>query len=138
MSDIPTSSPQKTIFVIDDDVAQLRAIGRILKHHGHDVVVARDGAAALRSLAVMPVDLLLTDIFMPEKDGLEVITAVKRKHPNVPIIAMSGGGTAASAAEILTQASKIGARMILPKPFTEEELMAAVTEMLASSGSATA
>ena len=87
------------------------------------VIVAGSGTEALRVLNVSHLDLLLTDIFMPEKDGLETIQIVRRQFPAVHIIGMSGGGASGRAAEALDHARVLGAQAIVAKPFKAVELL---------------
>jgi CheY-like chemotaxis protein len=122
--------PKKIVFVVDDDPAHLRACERILKRSGYHVVTATNGASALRTLALTTVDLLLCDIFLPERDGFEIIQTVRRRTPGIPIIAMSGGGVVTSREDVLKQAGKLGAKTLLEKPFSESELTRVVAEAL--------
>lgn len=78
----------------------------------------------------MHVDMVITDILMPDGDGLEVITELKRAQPSVRIIAMSGGGHHLRAAECLKFATGLGAHGLLLKPFKREQLLEAVTQQL--------
>lgn len=112
----------KIIFIVDDDVGHVNVCERVLKNAGYLVTTATNGADALKTLAHSTVDLLLVDIFMPETDGFEVIQSVRRRSPGVVIVAMSGGGVATRAEDVLGSAAKLGARAILQKPFTAEEL----------------
>jgi CheY-like chemotaxis protein len=131
MSDSDTQTRKKVVFVVDDDPGTLRACERILNYAGYHVVTAPNGAFALRTLALTSsIDLLLCDIFMPEKDGFETIETVRRKIPGVPIIAMSGGGGVTSAGDVLAQCTKLGARTFLTKPFSVADLTRAVDEII--------
>ena len=76
------------------------------------------------------IDLILTDIFMPEKDGLEVIMELRESHPNVKVIAISGGGIQLQS-NLLDLAEKLGAKSVLNKPCSPEELRTVVDEVLA-------
>jgi DNA-binding NtrC family response regulator len=117
------------ILLVDDD-AQLREMLReILELAGHQVRGAKDGRVALALYRAERADLVLTDLVMPEKEGLETIRELLRHDPRATVIAMSGGGH--STADLnLTMAEKLGARDTLPKPFSREELLAAVERAL--------
>lgn len=119
-----------TILIIDDDESILRPLRRILESQGHDVVEATDGGTALRRFAGHPTDLVVTDIFMPEMDGIEFIMRVKEAFPEARVIAMSGGGRLPME-NVLGAAEKLGAEAVLEKPFTVDEVLAAVDRALA-------
>ena len=78
------------IFVIDDDPAMRRVTSRALEAAGHVVAVHADGRGAVRAIETDPPDLLITDIFMPEMEGLETIREARVRRPALPIVAMSG------------------------------------------------
>jgi DNA-binding response OmpR family regulator len=118
-----------TILVMDDD-EQVRAMLRqALEREGYEVLDAPDGKEGMRLFREQGADLIITDLIMPEKEGLETIMELRRDFPDVKIIAISGGGRV-SADEYLDQAYKFGARVILTKPFALEELLDAVRELL--------
>jgi len=118
-----------TILVIDDE-ALLRQTLRIhLERDGYAVIEAANGRAGLEA-AQGDVDLVLVDILMPDMDGIEVIRALRRSHPELPIIAMSGGGRLA-APQVLDPAGKLGANMTIAKPFSMKDIAAAVAGLLA-------
>jgi CheY-like chemotaxis protein len=120
-----------SILVVDDN-DQLRAtIGRALKGAGHDVVLAANGKSAVALLPTVPYDLVLTDIVMPDMEGLELIRAVRKANPAARIIAMSGGGRGA-AEDYLTLAKNFGAAATLEKPFNLEVLVRTIEDVLAS------
>lgn len=123
-----TPPPVRPILVVDDD-AQLRDLmRRMLELGGFEAVEAGDGDEALKRLRQQPVSLVITDILMPNREGLETIIELRRLQPEVPIIAMSGGG----ADNYLLTASKLGAVRTLAKPFSRHELIAMVNEVLGS------
>jgi len=118
------------LLVIDDD-DQLRPMLRMsLEQMGHTVAEARNGNEGLAEHARHPADLILTDLIMPDKDGLETIMALKKENPGVKIIAMSGGGRN-NASGYLQVAKLMGAGYVLAKPFTLDELNVAVHGLLA-------
>ena len=117
------------ILVIDDD-AEIRSILRqMLERAGYEVVDAPDGVEGIRLYRENPADLVITDIIMPKKEGLETIVDLKVEFPEVKIVAMSGGGTVGPDS-YLQIAEGFGAIRIFTKPFKMEELVAAVHEIL--------
>ena len=121
----------RPILVVDDEPAFRELLGQFLEQAGYAVVLAADGVAGGRCLARGPFDLVLTDLIMPEMDGIEFITQVRREHPATRIIAMSGGGQI-SGREYLKLARGLGAHEILEKPFPQEKLLATVADILAA------
>lgn len=111
-----------TILVIDDQ-ADLRAmIEMTLVSAGFHVVGAANGREAIRAVAKEKIDLVLTDLLMPERDGLEVMADLRRSRPDLPVIAMSGGGRM-PADFYLKVARTFGAKTILEKPFSPEQFL---------------
>ncbi len=119
------------ILVIDDQPHIRLVIQELLAIDGHDVDVAENGKTALAMTEFNGYDLIITDIFMPEKDGIEVITALKKYLKQVKIIAMSGGTTNINADYLLKTAKIMGASVVLHKPLDFDRLRNAVTELLA-------
>ena len=117
------------ILLVDDDESFRRMIRLSLDKLGHEVVEARNGAEALTLMKEGPPDILITDIVMPEKEGLEIIDEVRRKHPNMKIIAMSGGGRV-NASDYLRIARALGADVVLAKPFSVDEMTASLNNLL--------
>jgi DNA-binding NtrC family response regulator len=118
------------ILVIDDD-AQIRLLlRRILEKEGHQVYEAADGTSGMSQLKRIDMDLVITDIIMPEKEGLETILDIRHEFPDMKIIAISGGGKI-GLPDFLPAAKKFGAHHTLPKPFGTNELMEAVNNLLA-------
>lgn len=119
------------ILVIEDD-APLRALmATLLRLEGHIVSEAADGNEGLARQLDFPADLVITDIVMPEKDGLETITALGKMMPGTPIIAVSG---AEHHVLYLRMTEILGARRTLKKPFVRTEFLGAVAEALATAG----
>lgn len=110
------------ILLVDDDPLLLQTLAQLLTTLGHEVIRAVDGRQALAWLRREACDLVLTDVLMPELDGLEMIRHVARERPGLPVIAMSGGSARMPGAEGLQLARRLGARAILPKPFGTAEL----------------
>jgi DNA-binding response OmpR family regulator len=122
------------ILLIEDDDSVRTILLLTLTHHGHTVIEASNGREGLDLFRQSNVDLVITDIVMPEKEGFEVMMKLRRKHPSMKIIAMSGGGLH-NAAHYLHTAKLLGAAKVLAKPFSNETLMAAVNELLPGGGS---
>lgn len=115
----------RSILVVDDD-PEFRQVTRLnLENAGYKIATAANGLEAARVLAAEPVDLVLTDILMPVRDGLELIADLHKSHPKLPIIAMSGGGQL-SADMLLQMASGFRVDGLLRKPFSKEELVFAI------------
>lgn len=117
------------ILLVDDDEMSRQAVQRMLERAGHTVESTGDGREAIDRFAAGEVDLLITDLIMPEMDGLEIIQEVRRKDPGARILAISGGGRV-QAEEYLSVARKFGAVEVLPKPFASQDLKAAVDRAL--------
>lgn len=117
-----------TVLIIEDE-AELRALlKRKLTSAGHTVVEARNGKEGMAAHDETHPDVVITDIVMPEMDGLELIMALRAAKVTVPIIAMSGGGMVA-AAKYLRPAKKLGAQRVFTKPIDFDEIIAAVNAL---------
>jgi CheY-like chemotaxis protein len=117
------------ILLIDDDDSVRTMLRQTLTHFGHTVIEARNGKEGLNLFPGARADLVITDIVMPEKEGLEVLMELRQEQPPVKIIAMSGGGRG-MAADYLRTAKLMGAAKVLTKPFSNEVLMAAINELV--------
>src|SRR5262245_17413186 len=95
------------ILIVDDDPLVQLTVARLLAMLGHEAVRAADGREALAQLRSSPCDVILTDVLMPEVDGLEVIRRVSQDHPGVPIIAMSGGSARVPSTDALQLAHRL-------------------------------
>lgn len=115
------------ILVIDDNFLVRDVTAELLLDEGHIVVTASNGAEGLRGAKVFSPDLIITDILMPEIDGLELIRTLRAQGVLIPILAMSGGGKI-SAQWTLDTAIALGAAAFLPKPFSAEQLLRAVKD----------
>ena len=112
--------------LITDDDRQVRALLRILLgQEGHETVEAADGCEALAACRRETFDLLLCDLFMPKKEGLETIREVKRAFPNLKVMAMSGGSRCGRL-DALDMAQVMGADAVLRKPYNREKLFLAI------------
>lgn len=113
------------ILLVDDDPAVGAGMAKLLGRHGFEVLLATNGARAMRMLAVHRVGLVITDIFMDQMDGLETISEVRRKHPEIPIVAISGGSPRVPI-DCLTLARALGAAEVLSKPISIETMLKVV------------
>jgi CheY-like chemotaxis protein len=117
------------VLIVEDDADLLRILGRLLAANGHRVGLAADGEQGLALLRAGRFDLMLTDILMPVREGIETIIAVKAEAPQTRIIAMSGGARL-SADDCLDLARSLGADAVLAKPFAGDTLLRLVDELL--------
>ena len=117
------------ILVIDDEPLLRSTVVTILTREGFSVDEASDGQVGIAMCHKDPPDVVITDIFMPNKDGIEVVMELKRSCPRTKIIAVTGGGQRRMM-EIVPAAKSLGADHILHKPFERESLLAAVNAAL--------
>jgi DNA-binding NtrC family response regulator len=117
------------ILIIDDDHHILIMTKKMLERAGFEVELASNGNEGLELFKRMPVDLVITDIIMPEKEGLETIRAMKKLRADLKIIAMSGGGKISSN-NYLDAAKIFGATRVLGKPFSQKQMVSTVHELL--------
>jgi CheY-like chemotaxis protein len=117
------------ILVIDDEPFILLMIKKMLEKAGHEVDLAVNGIEGLQAFEKNKPDLLITDLIMPEKEGLETIVELRKKYPDLKIIAISGGGRI-SADGYLPGAKLLGANMVFPKPLDQKEFLEAVATLL--------
>lgn len=122
-----------TILVIDDEPDVRLVVRLALERQGFGVRVHGNGRNAVADLRARPVDLVVTDLFMPEFDGLEVIRAIRAWDEAVPIVAVSGG-SGYLARDFLPVARQLGADAVLSKPFPLDDLLREVRRLLAASG----
>ena len=121
------------ILVVDDNELVRATTRSILEGAGHEVRDANDGDSALKIVAGAPFDLVLTDIVMPNKEGIGLIIELRRAGYKGAIIAMSGGGKIGPS-DLLTMARKLGANDCMPKPFHRADLLSKVAACLKSEG----
>ena len=124
-----SKSPKATIILADDDTLLRAALGRLLQHSGYRILEAENGLGVLRHLADESAALVITDMLMPEMEGVETIKVVRRNHPAVKIIAISAGGLI-SAEDYLSLARGLGADATLAKPVLARELLATIARLL--------
>lgn len=117
------------ILLIDDDPAIQKSISRFLTAEGHEVAIAENGAVGMRLLAESQPDLVITDIMMPEMDGLEILLNIRKSHAGLPVIAISGGMRALPI-NFLKQAKMFGARYVFEKPIMLDVLLKAVNDLV--------
>jgi DNA-binding response OmpR family regulator len=118
------------VLLIDDDVEVRTMVEQMLTQDGHRVTIASDGEQGLRLAIETKPDLVITDILMPIKDGIETIQGMSRAGLTIPIIAMSGGRRSVSAQFNLDSAAMMGVKVTLPKPFVRGDLRKAIKRAL--------
>lgn len=119
------------ILIIDDEELVRMTVSQMLERNGHTISEAADGQKGLATLRENPVDLVITDILMPNKEGMETIAEMRQIYPDLKIIAMSGGGRIRNT-DFLNVAEKLGADAVLSKPFRSQELRDTVDACLKS------
>lgn len=117
------------ILLVDDDETFRRMLSLALKRLGHEVVEVPNGLTAWAKYEESASDLVIMDLIMPEKEGLETIRQFRQNRASVKILAISGGGRV-DASNLLTVARQFGANEILPKPFSIDELEAVLNRLL--------
>jgi CheY-like chemotaxis protein len=122
-----TERPRRTLVVIDDDPAVLGFLCDVLSGAGYVVLPAGDGRSGMDIVESQPVDLVITDLVMPEQEGLETMQRLGALRPDLPVIAISG----AFGGSFLKMARHFGAIATLPKPIEPAALLRAVRETLA-------
>lgn len=123
-----------TILVVDDELSVCRMLKSMLKLDNYKIIVAVNGIEARAICENIPVHLMITDIVMPEKNGIDLIMEIKKDFSKIPIIAISGGGGIVGRFDYLDIASLVGAKNILRKPFTAKEIRDATESALQGYG----
>jgi CheY-like chemotaxis protein len=118
------------ILLIDDDAAIRTMLTETLQRHGYSLRAAADGKAAMGFLSRHDFRLIITDIFMPRMDGIEVILKHNAIHPEVPILAISGGSAFGGPDNMLKPAAYLGCRQTLAKPFEMGVFLATVEQLI--------
>jgi len=116
------------ILLIDDEPLVRQTLSQILQVAGHSTTLAGDGNEGLRLFELGRFDLVITDIIMPDREGIDTIMALRRLAPNVPIVAISGGGRTGNT-DFLRVAASLGATATLRKPFDMNELLQLVDKL---------
>ena len=119
-----------TILVIDDSASVLEWMQEVLSKAGHRVLVSSNGTHGIMTLRKTPIDLVITDIYMPEQDGLEVIQHARRAASQIKVVVMS---TRPLEHDLFRAATALGAVATLRKPFSQEQLLAVVATALGAS-----
>lgn len=120
---------QAHLLLVDDDNDLRNLLERVLLRNGFRVHAAADGRQAIKLLGRERFDLVVTDIIMPDVEGIELILKIRKDHPSLPIIAMSAGGRL-NAEGYLKMARSLGANRILEKPFSIDSLLEGIRELL--------
>lgn len=118
------------ILVVEDSPAVRLSVVAYLESLGLEVIEAENGRLALNELQKGPFDLVVTDVLMPEVDGVELIKAIRAEYPGVKVLAMSGGAPNLPAGYVLKMTEMFNADAVLYKPFLNEELRTAVGRLL--------
>jgi len=117
------------VMIVEDDASLREMLKEALEKRKYTVIAASDGREALAKFRPSVIDLVITDLLMPEEDGLKVIMKVKEKKPETKIIAISGGGKAGPGSYLLI-ARKLGADQVFSKPFLPSELIQKVKDII--------
>jgi CheY-like chemotaxis protein len=116
------------VLIIDDDAVFRGAMSKALQRNEYNTIIAFDGLEAMEKIRNEKPDLIITDLFMPNKEGFELIQEVRLVDPAIKIIAVSSDGLAGYSS-YLKMARAFGANAILQKPFTSEDLIATIEEL---------
>lgn len=122
------------ILIVDDDPISARVLEGMVAEEGHAAKTAENGVQALNLYRESPFDVVITDIFMPEKEGLELVRELRAMDPDARVIAVSGG-SAGGHFDSLEWVRMFGVRHVFAKPLDRKQLLAAVDELLASTQS---
>jgi DNA-binding response OmpR family regulator len=117
------------VLIIDDDRIVRDALAQVLQHAGYTVTSAADGIRGIAAFRDRRPDIIITDIIMPEKEGIETIIEIRAEAPEMPILAISGGARIGNT-DFLNIARKLGATDVLAKPFEAKELLVKVAACL--------
>jgi CheY-like chemotaxis protein len=122
-----STSKRLSVLVVDDSPHIVEFVSELLRRQGHSVVVAHSGREASTILESLTIDVLITDVLMPEGDGIELLHRLRSSGRTVPrVVAISGGGRYVDSQNCLAIAAGAGAHVCLKKPFTDVELFAAL------------
>ncbi|WP_395022927.1 response regulator [Dongia sp.] len=130
MTGLPdVEKPEATVLVVDDDPDLLQSLRVLLEAYDYTVIMAANAAAAIAAVSEQQPDLVLTDIYMPDADGFELINALRQHNLNVPVVAMSGGGRVGGY-DNLSVATHLGAVAVIDKPFSNASLIETIERVL--------
>lgn len=115
------------VLIVEDNAPLRNVIKHVLEAAGHQVHEAETGLEAIALIRAQPPEIVISDLVMPDQDGLGLIMTIRKELPAIPVIAMSGG--VAHSGLYLDMASKLGAQRVLSKPFTAEQLLAALADV---------
>jgi DNA-binding response OmpR family regulator len=118
------------ILVVDDDPILREIASQMLAAHGYDCRLAEDGEIALAALRAAPADLVVLDMIMPNKEGIETLREIKREWPHISVLMISAGTRAMAAPSLLSMAMALGADEVIEKPLYSETFIAAVRRAL--------
>ncbi len=130
-----TDHMMKNILLVDDEESIRRMVRAVLGEEEYVFTEASNGVEALEIMEGQSFDLILTDVIMPDCDGIELVMTVRKKLPDIKVIVMSGGGRV-RADHYLNLAEKLGAARVFEKPFNTAELRETVAELLSETDSA--
>jgi CheY-like chemotaxis protein len=122
------------ILIVEDNKMQREMVRELLEYAGHNVREALDGIVALHILCndKKTYDVVITDLIMPNKNGMELIADIRRDYPGIKIVVVSGGDEKFSASSYLRASKNMGADHVLSKPFRNQELLKVIDEVLAA------
>lgn len=120
------ASSTRRVLIADDDEAVRNFLALVIEGAGYLVSTAADGNQAIAQMLTQPADLVITDLFMPEKEGIETILVLKREHPHVKVVAISG----AVSEQLLNAAQHLGADRVLSKPIQPKLLVETVKGLI--------
>ena len=118
-----------TILLVDDEEFSRATTRKMLEEQGHSVLEASSGAQAMMDIRANAFDLVITDVIMPNMDGIELMIELRKIQPSLPVLAISGGGRTHNL-DILDAAEQLGATSVLAKPFARANLIEVVTRLL--------
>lgn len=116
----------KKILIVEDDELMIKILQFVLKKEGYQLTIAKDGLNAIERIPVIEPDMVLTDVMLPYKSGLEVINFIKDKYPTIPVIVLSALG---EEERTVVEAFKLGADDFVAKPFNPNELILRVKRL---------
>jgi CheY-like chemotaxis protein len=119
------------VLIIDDDTAVRDALKAVVETAGHEVALAVNGLEGLKALGQFRADVVVTDLLMPVKEGIETIKEMRRKWPDLPVVAISGGGMRGNL-NFLEFAQTFGANRVLAKPLEPDVLLQAIRELVSA------
>lgn len=114
------------ILIMDDDAAVRTALKKLLQQEGHEITEAQNAAEGAKIYSVSTLDLIITDLLMPERDGVEALLELRSQYPDIKTIVISG-----DAPEFLPIVEDLGANRTIAKPFKNQDVLTAVRELLA-------